>query len=76
MDHEGTLITQKKERELIEKLEKLVSDYGFNEILAALEILASNNADNCSSYPWEAVRRNLEDSVLELEEDSIVKETN
>ncbi len=64
------------ERDLRDKLEELVSDYGFNEVLSVLETLASDNADNCSAYPWEVVRKNLEESVLELEEDSITKESN
>lgn len=56
-----------REQELLIKLSSLVKEYGFMEVLSRLEQMASNNAD-ISGKHWEIIRKNLEESILELEE--------
>lgn len=55
---------------LLIELSGLVSKYGFMNVLSALEQIASDNAD-INEFPWEKIRENLEESVLEFEEHSI-----
>ena len=69
------VIVNPNEKELVGKLISLVNKYGFNSILSALEILASDNT-TMSNDPWEKVRKNLEDSFLEIEEYAISDGTN
>lgn len=65
-----------KEKELLIKLNSLIKQYGFMEVLSTLEHLASNNADFSESKHWEYIRQNLENSVIEMEEWNISSRTN
>jgi len=56
--------------ELTAELSELIDKHGFVEVLFILESLASRNAETIGSH-WEIIRRNLEDSLLEIEEHSI-----
>jgi len=64
----------KKETELLLTLSTLIKEYGFKEVLSRLEDLAASNADNVER--WELIRKNLEDSVLEIEEWGICNQLN
>ncbi|MFZ4768635.1 MAG: hypothetical protein ACOYLO_00545 [Ferruginibacter sp.] len=64
-----------KEKLLLNKLSELVEKYGFMEVLSLLEYMASNQA-NYSMQPWENIRKNLEDSILEIEEWNISNNIN
>jgi len=58
------------DKELTAELNELINKHGFVEVLFILESLASKNAETIGSH-WENIRRNLEDSLLEIEEYSI-----
>ncbi len=63
------------EKVLQNKLTALVKEHGFTMVLDMMEELASDNADY-SKGPWETVRQNLENSVLEMEEWNISGDIN
>ena len=65
----------KRETELLLTLSTLIKEYGFKEVLSLLEQVASNHAD-ISPKHWECIRRNLEDSILEIEEFNISSDLN
>jgi tRNA A37 threonylcarbamoyltransferase TsaD len=57
-------------KELNQELNALINKHGFVQVLSILESLASDNADMIGSH-WEVIRKNLENSLLEIEEYSI-----
>jgi len=59
------------DKELTVELNDLISKHGFVSVLSILESLASENADTIGIH-WENIRKNLEDSLLEIEEHSII----
>ena len=63
------------EKDLLGKVSNMVDKYGFSAILNMLEILASDNADIAGTH-WEIIRKNLEDSMLEIEEHTLTNEVN
>jgi len=63
------------EKDLLGKVSNMVDKYGFSAILNMLEILASDNADIAGTH-WEIIRKNLEDSVLEIEEHTLTNDSN
>lgn len=58
------------DNELTVELNELINKHGFVEVLFILESLASINAETIGSH-WENIRKNLENSLLEIEEHSI-----
>ena len=56
-----------KEKELLMSLSSLITQYGFMEVLSLLETLAQSNVD-LTGEKWEIIRKNLEASVIEMEE--------
>jgi len=63
------------EKDLLGKVSNMVDKYGFSAILNMLEILASDNADIAGTH-WEIIRKNLEDSMLEIEEHTLTNDSN
>jgi hypothetical protein len=63
------------EKNLLSEVSNMVDKHGFSVILNMLEILASNNAEIVGTH-WEIIRRNLEASMLEIEEYSLNNEPN
>jgi hypothetical protein len=63
------------EKDLLGKVSNMVDKYGFSAILNMLEILASDNADIAGTH-WEIIRKNLEDSMLEIEEHTLTNDAN
>jgi len=58
------------DKQLTADLSKLINKYGFVQVLFILEFLASENAETIGVY-WEKIRKNLENSMLEIEEHTI-----
>jgi hypothetical protein len=50
------------------ELKRLIEKNGFSEVLSTLETLASDFAEVMGEKYWEETRKNLENSVYEIEE--------